>query len=475
MKLALLESLATTLLLSPLCRVRGQGTDLGGGVVTRTDVEYFADTTLDVRDIKQSIDGGNNNGALQIYLGGRNSGRDVGDLFKLTQLSTDLANEPIAKVTPIFLFQLYGLGGRSMDINYLSGNGAYADSYVRSAIQNGRWTASTAALVLNVWMYAADVLYKGVNTCQKKTEADNPSQFDIGGGGLDEFIALWIGSGQTHGSSEGFGLYALTEKADRLFVAIDDTNDPLSINKSLAESRVNQQLKLLYQEGASLFSMPDVCTKENPDTPKNLWSIINRINTQMYIPLMQMLIVSILEQDVLATHLYATAVVPQAAQCRPSVYDRLSEELLEGEPNFQRTEFILADLLEIYSCFGISCSDIGMVAKNYEDFSVPACLAARNNAPMALYKPDTDVQPVRDATLSRSFSLLDNFRFLNCYYGFDCHSYQQFLFIMMHVIDRKDRFRCLTNSDLDLFGILRLRQILVPLWPQFPSTTRQRK
>jgi hypothetical protein len=438
MKPALLQLLSTTLLLSPLCRVCAEGTDLGGGVVTRTDVEYFADITLDVRDIKQSIDGGSNSGALQIYLGGRNSGRNAGDLFKLTQLSTDLSNEPIDKVTPIFLFQLYGLGGRSMDVNVLSGNGGYADSYVRSAIQNGRWTASTAALVLNVWMYAADILYKGVNTCQKKTEADNPSQFDIGGGGLDEFIALWIGSGQTHGSGEGFGLYALTEKADNLFVAIDGAIDPVSDNKSLAESRVNQQLKLLYQEGASLFSMPDVCTKDNPGTPKNLWSVVNRINTQMYIPLIQMLIISILEKDVLATQLYATAVVPQAAQCRPSIYDRLSEELLEGEPNFQRTESILADLQEIYSCFGISCNDIGMVAKDYYKFSVPACLAARTNAPMALYKPDTDVQPVRHATLSRSFSLSDNFRFLNCYHGLECHSNQQFPFISTHVTDCKD-------------------------------------
>jgi len=316
-----------------------------------------------------------------------------------------------------------------LDLNDLSGNGAYADSYVRSAIQNGRPIASTAVLILNVWMYAADVLYKGVNICQKKTEADNPSQFDIGGGGLDEFIALWIGSGQTHGSSEGFGLYALTGQADRLFVAIDDTNGPMSINKALAESRVNQQLKLLYQEGASLFSMPDVCTKDNPDTPKQLWSIINRINTQMYIPLMQMLIISILEQDVLATHLYATAVIPQAAQCRPSVYDRLSEELLEGEPNFQRIEFILADLQDIYSCFGISCSDIGIVAKKYGDFSMPACLAARNNAPMALYKPNTDVQPIAKIDLDvlqiRILTSLGSFNYAKFWYLYGRNSPRQ--------------------------------------------------
>ena len=124
-----------------------------------------------------------------------------------------------------------------------------------------------------------------------------------------------------------------------------------------------------------------------------------------------MLIVSILEQDALATELYATAVIPQAAQCRPSIYGRLKEELLEGEPNFQRTEFIIKDLHEIYSCFGISCSDIGMVAKDYAGFNIPVCLAARDDAPMALYRPNTDVQPVRDATLFCSFSFLNGYHF----------------------------------------------------------------
>jgi len=393
------------------CRVAAQGTDLGGGVVTRTDVKYLADFSFDVRDIDQSITSGNNIAALQIYLNGKHAQRqESGGLLKLSQLSTNLANEPITQATPIFLFQLYGLGGRSVDLNKLSDNKAYADSYLRSAIQNGLPTASIATLILNVWMYAADILYKGVNTCQQRTEADNPSQFDIGGSsGLDESIALWIGSGQTHGSSEGYSLYALAEKADRMFIATEeDTNLPSTENKALAEASVNQQLKLLYQEGASMFSIPDACSKTNIDTPKKLWSVITRINTQMYIPLIQMLIISILENDASATYLYATAVIPQAAQCRPSIFDRLKEELLEGEPNFQRTEFILKDLQEIYSCFGIKCSDIGVVTKENGGFNVPTCLAARNNAPMALYRPSTDVHPVRDRccnAVRRSFPL----------------------------------------------------------------------
>lgn len=422
MKINHIIPLIATLFVSRVAAEGTDGIDLGGGVVTRSDVKYLADLSLDVRDIDQSISGGNHDDALTIYISGRNSGR------KLTELSSELANEPIVEATPLFLFQLYGLGGRSINLSELSGNAAYADSYVRSAIQNGRSNASMAAMILNVWMYAGDILYKGMSTCEKKTEADNPSQFNVAGGGLDEFIALWIGSGQTHGSSEGYSLYALAERADRLFVSAEGTNSDTYVETALAEAPVNKNLKLLYQEGASIFSVPGVCTKYNPDSPKQFWSVIKRIHTQMYIPLMQMLIISILEQDAVATELHATAIIPQVSQCRPSVYDRLKEELLEGEPNFQRTNVILEDLLDIFSCFGITCSDIGTVVKDY-GFKLPECLAPRDNAPMALYKPSTDAQPIAridlDVLQIRILTSMGSFRFAKLWYLYGRNSPRQ--------------------------------------------------
>jgi hypothetical protein len=372
------------------------GTDLGGGVVTRTDVEYLADLTLDVRDIQQSIDAGGT-AAISIYSNGKNSEIRPGVLYKLAELSTELANLPMSRATPAYLFHLYGLADRVTDAGRLFEDGGYADSYVRNAIQSARPTAARAALVLNMWMYATHVLYQGVDICQKKVDADNPSQFDIAGGGLDEFIALWIGSGQTHGSEEGFSLYALAEKADQLFaVQTDDSGSSLPSNSGgLAESDVNRKLKLLYQEGAGIFSFPDVCTSANAGTPKLVWSVVNRMISQMYIPIIRMLIVSVLEQDALATELYATALIPQVSQCRPSSFKRLKEGLLQGGVNFERTEFILNNLQDVYSCFGLTCSDVGLVEKTYDDVTIPTCVAARDNAPMALYQPSTNVHPVR--------------------------------------------------------------------------------
>ena len=79
----------------------------------------------------------------------------------------------------------------------LSGNLAYADRFVRSAIQNGRRSASDAILALNMWMYAAHLLYKGMDTCQKKTDADNPDIYLLLGkshyqlGNVEQAIASW--------------------------------------------------------------------------------------------------------------------------------------------------------------------------------------------------------------------------------------------------------------------------------------------
>lgn len=379
-----------------LCSARGVlsgGTDLGGGIVTRTDVEYWADLTLDIRDIEQNIglDGGSD-GATQIYLDGRNAEPQVGEKYKLVQLSTDLSSQSVSKASPGYLFHLHGLSDRSTDPNKLMENGSYSDNYIRSSITQGQEHAPKAILVLSMWMYASHVLYEGVKTCQIESEADNPSQFKLKMGGLDTFIALWIGTGQAAASKEGHGLYALAEQADDLFDSINgDESD--AIKDVTSESYVNRQIKLLYQQGASLLSLDGVCTKENPESPKKLWAIASQIMAQMHVPLIQMLIISIMEEDTVLTEMYAMAVVPQASHCKASAYKRLHQYLLKDSPDFSKTKIILNDLYDLYACFGLTCDDIGTVWAEY-DIDIPDCVVAVDNAPMALYNPTTEVHPV---------------------------------------------------------------------------------
>lgn len=393
MKLFFPSLVFASLLLSATC-VSSQGTDLGGGIVTRSDVEYLADLTLDVRDIKQQISGigGGVTAALATYTDGRNAEKVQGVKYKLSQLSTDMASQGLVKATPNYLFHLYGLAGRSVEHLKLSEQLNYADNYLRTALMAGRQHAPDAILVLSIWMYATYKLYDGVETCQKLVEADNPSQLDLGTAGLDELIALWIGTGQTQGSSEGNGLYALTEEADALFFHGDDGIDNNS-GSNIVESLVNKNIKLLYQEGSGLVSNPDFCTRDTPDSPRKLWSVVQRIISQMHVPLLQMLTVSVLDGNELATEAFAMAVVPQVSQCRPSTYNRLYDHLLKGTPKFDRAEQILIDLQDVFACFGLTCDDIGTV-KNQYDINIPECFAT-DKAPLADYQPSTGVHPVR--------------------------------------------------------------------------------
>lgn len=381
-------------------------TELGGGVVTRTDVEYMADLTLDIRDMQDVIGNeGGSDAALAIYLDGKNSEPQIGTRFKLTELSTRLASNGVDKATPPYLFHLYGMAER--DASRLSDNLSYADNYVRSAILVGHKQAPTAALVLNVWMYAAHVLFQGLDTCQKLLEADNPSQFDLGTAGFDEFIALWIGTGSNPGSENGDSLYAISEEAYNLF------------GGDLDESETNTRIKSLYQEGSAQLSIPGVCTKEHPESPRLIWSIATQIISQMTVPLIRQLIVAVLEKDVRKTEVFAMAVVPQAAQCRPSAYKRLRDFLLSETPRFDKTKVILRDLQDIYSCFGLTCDDIGdVVDKNGVD--IPNCIAANPRSSLAQYNPSTDVHSIARMDLDilqlRILTSLGSFNYAKLWY-----------------------------------------------------------
>eukprot|EP00339_Tiarina_fusa_P013512 CAMPEP_0117080174 /NCGR_PEP_ID=MMETSP0472-20121206/56576_1 /TAXON_ID=693140 ORGANISM="Tiarina fusus, Strain LIS" /NCGR_SAMPLE_ID=MMETSP0472 /ASSEMBLY_ACC=CAM_ASM_000603 /LENGTH=738 /DNA_ID=CAMNT_0004807723 /DNA_START=68 /DNA_END=2281 /DNA_ORIENTATION=- len=374
-----------------------QGTDLGGGIVTRKDVEYLADLTLDVRDIDQEFAStGGTNAAMQIYTNGKNSdAQGASARFSLAQLSTRLANHGLDDAVPSYLYHLYGMADRSNDIGKLSEHLSYADNFARTSIMGGRRTTSEAINVLNMWMYATHLLFDGAQKCLKKAEADNPDIIDFGDGGFDEFIAIWIGSGQVPGSSDGYSLYSLAEQGDDLFSVGDSTFDPEdNLDEDYIESLVNKRIKLLYQEGASLTSVPEVCTSSTPESPKRLWTIVNRIVSQMYIPLFQLLINAILEKDSEAVQVYAMALIPQAAQCRPSTFKLLRDQLLGGNPSFDRTELVLSDLQELYSCFGLTCDDIGLIRNAPADVALPECVAAENDAPMAEYQPSSDVLPI---------------------------------------------------------------------------------
>jgi hypothetical protein len=354
------------------------GTELSGNILTRVNVEKYADISLDIRDIKESLANGDSKGALAVYTNGQNAaeGTTAGAKFTLRSLSTSLSSLSTDHRSPPYLFHLYGLGDR--DITALDDHKLYADSFVQTSINSKAPVAADAIVALNVWMYAAHVLYQGVHTCDQLTRADNPDelQYKLEGGGVDEFIALWIGQDQRVSSSDGHSLYALTHRAAFMF----GQTDP--------EAVTNFNIKLLYNEGRTALSFPSACTKGDENAVPALWSVANRMLSLMYIPLIQLLLDAVFRSDAQTTRLYATALIPQVSQCRPSIFKKLKEELIDGITQRDVEDTIL-DLQSIYDCLGLTCQQIG----TYQVDKIAQCGEIPDSLPLAEYVPTTQVHP----------------------------------------------------------------------------------
>ena len=368
---------ALLLLLSIVPSTYAQGVTLCCGVVTRTDVDTYSSLALDIRDIQEQLLFNNTDAAINLYLNGRNAEIKPGIKLSIHDLSKNLAVKDAKESTPNFIYHLWGLsGGVLAQVNE---NNLYADNYAQSALASKPKYATDGMVALNMWMYATHLLYKGVDTCSKLTVADNPNAFDLGGGGMDEFIAIWIGDKQEGASDNGYGLYAMAQKAGDLF----GTTSP--------QAQVNTNLILLYQEGAAALSFPSACSSKNSNTVGQLWVIVQQMTSQMYIPLIQLLIDALFRQDVRGTRLYATAIVPQISQCKPSLFKRLKESLLSGTTaKFSQTTQIIRDLQEAYDCFGFTCADVG----SYMVDQVPACAEIPDALPLAEYVPTSFVHNV---------------------------------------------------------------------------------
>jgi hypothetical protein len=351
-------------------------TNLNGGITTRTDVKEYADLALDIRDIRTLSASGQESQVLGLYTEGEHSEIKAFTKHALKKLNDDMATADPR--TPHYLFHLYGLSDQTSNVQLLNDQSHYADNFIRDIIGTKLDLAADSILALSMWMYAAHLLFAGVKTCELRTEADNPDLVPLAGGGMDEFIALWIGTDQQPGSADGHSLYAWAEQAEELY------------GKNTAESVVNSQLKLLYVEGSLALSSPHACTNKNTQTQKQLWILATQITSLMVRPLFQWLIYHIYQENSEAVSLYALALVPQLSRCRPSIYKRLKENLIDRPVNFDKTPDILDDLLEAFNCFGFTCEDFGFSADAFNS----KCAFESKTRVLAGYFPTSNVNMV---------------------------------------------------------------------------------
>lgn len=377
--------LVVSLLLLFLTEVLAQGTSLlGGQVTTRTDVQKYADLAQDLAEMQKLVENGANDRVLTLFREGEHAYGDANSRFSLSQLGDELAKA--TPKTPAFLFHLHGITDRSTSFAFeLEAQANYTNKFIVETIEENLDFAVDAILTVSVWMYATHLLYDGVYRCQERTEADDPNRFgDMEGGGFDEFIALYIGEGQTIGTESGDSLYRWAQ----VWGSFYDMNDP--------ESPVNSRILRLYARAKDALSQEGACSKAVKGTAAELWKTATQIVSTMSIPLFQGLMYSILEGDTGGVQVYAKALVPQIAKCRPSTYKRLKRNLLDEGVLLDETTTnqVLEDLQDAYSCFGFTCSSVGTYGEDME------CDFDDENPPLAGYDPLTDVSAVSCGAVS---------------------------------------------------------------------------
>jgi hypothetical protein len=361
-------------------RVSAQGTSLlGGQVTTLTDVQKFADLSQDVAEIQKFVDNESKDRAETLFNQGQHAADDSGLLFSLASLGDTLANA--SPKTPAFLYHLYGLTDRSTNFAFeLEAQTGYINKFITDIFEESLTFSIDAIITVSMWMYATHLLYDGVYRCHERTVANRANAVELGGAGFDEFIALWIGDGQSPGVANGDVLYAWAQ----FFGDIFGMNSP--------QAPTNEIILDLYGRAKSALSVENACSSDVPGTAAELWKVATQIVSEMSKPLFQGLIYSILTGDEDGVRIYSFALVPQIAKCRPSTYKRLKQRLLDDAFDFdeESVSMVLEDLQDAYACFGYTCDAIGEI----EGDARLECDQEKRNPPLAGYRPTTDVSAV---------------------------------------------------------------------------------
>ena len=362
------------------------------GVTTLTDVDAISRIAFDIRDMAESLNQGEWVTARRIYEQGKNApqydiyGNEMDQYLSLQDMSKEM-NDGMFNEDPTYLFQQLGLANVGQSISdTIAIHGNYADNYIMEQLSDysSGTLGAQATAVLIVPMYATHQLWDGLMDCVAIYDGFNPTPNNgkiNPRRSFDNFIALYIGAGQTLAPDwDGDMLYELAQAGGDLF----NTDD------SEGEAFVNSYIREQYQSLQRLMSEDDYCKRA--DTVESVWLFVNRIIAKMYVPLTQMLIHSMKQEDQAhKVRMYALALIPQLSQCQPSIHRKLKDYLLDKE--YDRTDLprIVELLQQTYDCLGFTCADVG----SYNNDELGECADYEDDHPLAAFIPKEDVRSVR--------------------------------------------------------------------------------
>lgn len=252
----------------------------------------------------------------------------------------------------------------------------FKETFFTSKGKRHHTLAAEAAVALNIWPHVVHKLYNTLDKCLN----NNFSKENEGVQNIDEAVAYYIGSKQETGSHvQGYLLYGLAEKTSEMF------------NMELidGQSRVNRKVLRYLKEAALQLTFNSGCTQ--PGVVSNLGVIIQKIVSQMTIPLIQHLIYFLKTNDRDRVKLYSHAVIPLLSPCTAETYRYLKKELITDLPyQASNVNDIIRALQSTYRCIGVTCDEIGLP----RDLDVPVCNRKSELSPLAGYTPTTDVREV---------------------------------------------------------------------------------
>jgi len=216
----------------------------------------------------------------------------------------------------------------------------YANTVVEDLYDlNKEGIETEAAMVMNVWMSVVNHLEEAGRQC-KSGGTDNAVVH------LDEAAALWIGGGQATGDNKaGRLLYHLTENAAAKFGKDAGPN---------AESEANKNILALLGTLKGLAGGAD-CSSQYEQFRSN----VNKLVSQMNVPLVQNLIHYLSANRPQKLELYALALTPQIATCDPDAYEYFLEKLVLSAFDPADLTDVIGRLQALYNCLGIACVDVG--------------------------------------------------------------------------------------------------------------------
>ncbi len=259
----------------------------------------------------------------------------------------------------------------------------YADAVVLDLLEinqiSKKEISDEAVVIMNVFMTVVHYLSETVETCWKK---QNEPSNDSGLKNLDLAMAYYIGSDQQFGGT-GSLFYHLAEDAGNRFNQANPDG----------QTKTNANMINFATQIKNLTIDTGECATKPLETYDLNYKLTQQMIQQMYVVIIQELIHQIKIESNMSIELFALALAPQIAACNPSEFDWLMLNLVD---NYQPENFnlVIARLQNLYSCFGVTCDDVGA----YQGGFIPKC-EDENLLPskelVDMYNPISQINDVR--------------------------------------------------------------------------------